>query len=298
MLNVLITGANGQLGQSFKSLEDNAQAKNMCLIYADRAALDITNVKAIEQYLQQYNIDIVVNTAAYTAVDKAEDEPEIAHLINAQGAGNLAKVCALKACWLIHISTDYVFNGESNKPYTELDSVAPLGVYGLTKLAGEQQISQCNPEAVILRTSWVFSEFNRNFLKTMLSLAKQHNALRIVADQEGNPTYAPHIAQAVLKIISHSTQAAPRFSGIYHFCGSKTTSWADFARYIFERQEALMDNFTAPKVIRITTAEYPTKARRPQYSQLSNEKLEVIIGAADNDWKEGVNAALDRLNLV
>jgi dTDP-4-dehydrorhamnose reductase len=298
MLNVLITGANGQLGKSFKSLEDNARTRDVVFIYADRESLDITNIKAVEEYLQQYRIDIVVNTAAYTAVDQAEDEPELAHIINTQSAGNLAKVCAQQECWLIHISTDYVFNGESNRAYTELDSVDPLGVYGKTKLAGEQLVSQYNPEALIIRTSWVFSEFNRNFLKTMLGLAKQRNALTIVADQEGNPTYAPHIALAVLKVITHRAQQAASLSGIYHFCGSTTINWADFARYIFARQASLVSTFSAPVVTNIRTDEYPTKARRPKYSQLSNEKIQKIIGTADNDWKEGVNTALDRLNIV
>ena len=296
MLNVLVTGANGQLGQSFKALEKSAQARDLCLIYADRESLDITNVKAIEQYFLQYKIDIVINTAAYTAVDQAEDEPDIAQSINAQGPKNLASLCAAQKRWLIHISTDYVFNGESNEPYTETDLVDPLGVYGRTKLAGEQQVSQLNPEALILRTSWVFSEFNRNFLKTMLALAKQRDKLTIVADQQGNPTYAPHIALAVLKIITHRTQEATALSGIYHFCGSTTTNWADFARYIFESQTDLVDRFITPKVISITTDEYPTKARRPQYSQLSSKKLQAIIGTADNDWKEGVSAALHKLN--
>lgn len=294
MLKVLITGANGQLGQAFKRVEKSLQASNICLVYADRAALDISNMPAVEEYFQQHHIDIVVNTAAYTAVDLAEGEPELAQLINVTGAENLAQICNIKNCWLVHISTDYVFNGEQRRGYVEEDVTDPQSVYGATKLAGELAILQHCPQALILRTSWVFSEFGNNFLKTMLRLSKTRRELSIVADQHGAPTYAPHIAEVVFKLIEQWQQRGA-LAGLYHFSGAAETNWARFAAAIFKSAERVSANFQVPTIHEITTSEYPTAASRPQNSSLNCDKLYAIIGGEQFAWETGIRQSIEAL---
>jgi len=295
MLKVLITGANGQLGQAFKSLEKTLQAGDIHFVYAERATLDISSMRAVENYFQQHDIDIVVNTAAYTAVDLAEEESELAQLINVTGAENLAKICRIKNCWLVHISTDYVFNGEQSRGYVEEDATEPQGVYGTTKLAGEKAVLQHCPQALVLRTSWVFSEFGNNFLKTMLRLSKARSELSIVADQYGSPTYAPHIAEVVCKLIQ-KRQHREALSGLYHFSGEPETNWSTFATHIFSAVERVLPDFSTPIVYEITTKEYPTAAARPQNSSLNCDKLYRVIGGSPYAWKEGITQSIKALS--
>jgi len=294
MLKVLITGANGQLGQSFKSLQSTALARGISLFFADRQTLDITNLQAIGSYLAGHSIEIVINTAAYTGVDAAEEHHHEAQLINAQGAENLARSCTENAAWLIQISTDYVFNGATKKGYLESDKVDPLGVYGQTKLAGEQLVEKYHPQALILRTSWVFSEFGNNFLKTMLRLGRERDELSIVADQRGGPSYAPHIAEVVFKLIDRRQQLG-ELSGIFHFSGSPETCWSHFAEHIFSAGERIASEFTAPVIHPITTSEYPTAAARPQNSSLDCTKLYSTIGAQSYMWEEGIERSISAL---
>jgi dTDP-4-dehydrorhamnose reductase len=292
-MKVLITGANGQLGQSFQVSNVLAGSMGIELVFADKQSLDITQSESIKQYCQQHHFSAIVNTAAYTAVDKAEEELELATLINETGPENLAKYCQQHKIAFIHVSTDYVFNGESTSAYEEIDSVSPLGVYGKTKYAGEVAVlAQC-PSAIILRTSWVFSEFGNNFLKTMLRLAKNRSQLSVVADQWGAPTYAPHIAETILHILNPNKKLID--SGVYHLSGHQKTNWQQFAVYIFEQQRSYDTEFKAPEVLPISTDQYPTAAARPANSQLSNTKLLQALPELKCNWQQGVTRSIKAL---
>lgn len=293
MIKILITGANGQLGQSFQASESLAAHLGIELIFADRKALDITQPESIEQYCRKINLSAIVNAAAYTAVDQAESEIELATLVNAVGPKNLATYCQKNTLAFIHVSTDYVFNGEATGAYKETDPVDPLGVYGKTKYAGEVAVLDALPSAIILRTSWVFSEFNNNFLKTMLRLTVDRDTLSIVADQWGAPTYAPHIAEAILAILNPNSPLIT--GGVYHFSGHKKTNWQLFATFIFE-QKCLYDaSFNMPQVLPITTDQYPTPAARPMNSHLSNQKILAVLPNLNCDWQQGVMRSLHAL---
>jgi len=293
MLKVLIIGSNGQLGRSFKLQTDNAIALGIELQFTDRQTLDITNKDNIADFFKSNPVDIVVNTAAYTAVDLAEDNRELADDANHIAAKNLAIECQNNQCKLIHISTDYVFDGEQATAYVETDTTRPLGVYGETKLAGENAVLKHCPQAIVLRTSWVFSEFGNNFLKTMCRLGQTHRALNIVSDQYGKPTYAPHIANVALKIIAlleHQDVA-----GVYHFSGDDEVTWADFARYIFETSNKLDPNFNTPAITDITTDQYPTAAKRPKNSSLDCTKIYQLLGIEKYQWQQGVKLSIEAL---
>lgn len=295
MRNVLITGGEGQLGQSFLSLKDFAEGLGLRLFLVGRSQLDITDEDAVSRYLCDNRIDAVVNAAAYTAVDKAESEVENAFLVNAMGAEVLAKCCAQNDSWMTHISTDYVFDGQSESCYHEDSEVNPLSVYGSSKLKGEEAVLRLLPEAAVIRTSWVFSEFGQNFMKTMLRLAHDRDALSIVADQRGAPTYAPHIAELVLCLIHKKYSEDVTASGVFHFTGAPATTWFAFAEYIFEQAATRSSKFAAPKLTPIDTASYPTAAVRPQNSVLGMGKLEQQFSALNNSWQQGVNQALEVL---
>ena len=292
-MKVLITGANGQLGQSFQSRTDLAGSRGIELIFADRQQLDITNSEAITQYMRRNPVDFIVNTAAYTAVDKAQDEPLQAALINCDGPSNLARYCAEHRCGLIHVSTDYVFDGNQSSPYSEEDNASPLGVYGETKRRGEVAVLEYFPEAIILRTSWVFSEFGNNFLKTMLRLAKDRDQISVVSDQWGAPTYAPHIAEAILGLIQCHARA-----GIYHFSGHEKTHWQAFAREIFNIAGQQDTDFQAPKVLAISSDQYPTAVTRPLDSHLNTPKILQLLPDTLCDWRQGIKQTLNALQQV
>lgn len=291
-MKILITGANGQLGQSFQARSDLAASLGIQLFFADRHRLDITNPEAIAQYLTQTPVDMIVNTAAYTAVDRAENEPEQAALINCVGPENLARYCAQQGCGLIHVSTDYVFDGNQDQPYTEEDTVSPLGVYGETKHRGELAVLQQYPQAIILRTSWVFSQFGNNFLKTMLRLAQTRDQLSVVSDQWGAPTYAPHIAEAILGLIQHRHSVNP---GIYHFSGHEITHWQAFAQAIFDIAAQQDPHFSVPTVTAITSAEYPTPVTRPLNSHMSNQKILQLLPKTNCNWRQGILETINAL---
>lgn len=296
MVKVLITGAAGQLGQSFADQRTQALQQGIELLLLDRRALDVTSPESIASVLDQYQPAVVVNTAAYTAVDQAEQEPEQAERLNAIAPGILAAACAQRGIWLVQISTDYVFDGHQIEPYQEQDPVSPLGVYGQTKFAGEQAVLDVSQDFLILRTSWVFSEFSHNFLKTMLRLAAERDQLGIVADQRGGPTYAPHIAQVVLQLVRLKCIQGQRLEGgVYHFAGQPDVSWYEFAVHIFKVAVEQGVLKLAPQVTAITTDAFPTLAKRPVNSSLSMARLHACLGNLQQDWQDGVEAAVRSL---
>lgn len=313
MLKMLITGADGQLGQAFRALDaghslNDGTLPEVELMFAGRQQLDITDEEAVRTFLVTHSVNVVVNAAAYTAVDKAENEREQAFLINRDGPATVARACNVCSAKLIHISTDYVFDGSKSSPYSESDTVNPCSVYGASKLAGEQQIQAVLPEAVILRISWVFSEFGQNFLKTMLRLARDRDALSIVSDQTGGPTYAPHIARVCIQLAYYllsDDKGSPE--GVYHFSGQPVTSWYGFASEIFRQlkqrqQESASEPdsdlmaYRIPELSEIPTEAYPTPAARPANSALNTNRLELLLQESFcNDWKDGVMLSLNSL---
>ncbi|CAI2433227.1 TPA: dTDP-4-dehydrorhamnose reductase [Serratia fonticola] len=277
-MKVLLTGAKGQLGRCFS---DRCPA-GWDILATDSDTLDITNLEQVREIAVAYQPNFIVNAAAYTAVDKAEVEHDIAALINDIGPKNLATVAKEVGARLVHISTDYVFDGEATTPYIEDAATNPLGVYGQTKLNGELAVSQVQPEALIIRTAWVFSEYGNNFVKTMLRLAQGRERLGIVADQRGCPTYAGDIASAVITLLQ---KQAP--GGIYHFCGDSEVAWSEFAEIIFSAALEQGVLALAPIVEGITTEQYPTPAKRPKYSVLNCEKIQ-HAGVVLSPWKQQV----------
>ncbi|WP_224653595.1 dTDP-4-dehydrorhamnose reductase [Pectobacterium versatile] len=274
-MKILLTGANGQLGRCF---QDRLPAE-WEILATDAAELDITDLQNVEQAVKAFQPDAIVNAAAYTAVDKAESEPELAEKINVTGPENLAIAASKQNIRLVHVSTDYVFDGNATEPYREDSETNPLSVYGKTKLAGEQAVAKASSEAIIIRTAWVFSEYGNNFVKTMLRLAKERDTLSVVNDQRGCPTYAGDLAQAIISLLEENAE-----SGIYHYCGDEEVSWYEFAEEIFAvaAQKTVLSK--APALTSIKTAQYPTPAYRPAYSALAGEKIKAL-GIALSDWK-------------
>ena len=273
---ILVTGANGQVGWELAR-----RGAALGVRAFDHAALDITDAAQVQTAIAAAKPGVVINAAAYTAVDKAESEREKAFLVNELGPRNLAQACAAQDIPLIHISTDYVFDGAKTAPYVESDPVSPLGVYGASKLAGERAILEAGAKAVILRTAWVFGAHGNNFVKTMLRLGAERDALRIVNDQKGCPTAAGDLAEAILKIAARlpGTVDPARF-GIFHCVGAGPTTWFEFARAIFDAAKPAR----APALTPITTAEYPTPARRPANSVLECGKLAAAHGITLRHW--------------
>jgi len=290
-MQVLVIGRTGQLATSLLSAE---KPPGMQLVACSRPQLDITSRMSVRNTLEGVRPDLVINTAAYTAVDKAEEEKKIAFAVNAEGAAHLARECQRLDIPLIHVSTDYVFDGRKKTPYTEDDVPAPLNVYGQSKLAGEEAVQQTWAKHVILRTSWIFSPFGHNFAKTMLRLVQTHDTLNIVADQHGSPTYAPHLADAILRLVNRLQLGQEGFPwGVYHLCGSGEATWHGFAREIFSCSARL--GGPVAKVHAISTAEYPTPARRPANSRLSCAKMEQNFGIHLPHWQEGVALCVEKI---
>jgi dTDP-4-dehydrorhamnose reductase len=283
-MKVLVTGANGQLGQEFQALQDAHPA--LQFVFVSKERLDIADAEAVEKTFSEIQPDYCINCAAYTAVDKAEGDEAMAHRINADGTKYLAEICHKQAVRFIHISTDYVFNGDGEKPYVEDESTSPIGVYGASKLDGEKFVQQVNNNAVIIRTSWVFSAFGNNFVKTMLRLMPVKEALNVVSDQQGCPTYAADLATAIAAIIN-SGKWEP---GIFHFSNSNCTTWFEFATAIKEHCRF------ACTVHPITTDQYPTPARRPKYSVLNTQKIQSVYNLSIRDWKPALAECLQKLN--
>ena len=287
-MNILVTGANGQLGSELKVFAEYLPQWNF--IFTDMDSLDITNEQALKAFFAEKLPSFVINCAAYTAVDKAESESETARRINADAPGYLAKAARALNSQIIHISTDYVFDGNANEPYAETDIVNPLGVYGKTKLEGELNCIFENPKSLIIRTSWLYSTFGNNFLKTMLKLGKEKKELNVVNDQTGTPTFAADLANAALTIIALYEKEPDTFiPGVYHYSNEGTTSWYEFAREIFKL--AGIQCILNP----ISTSSYPTIAKRPLYSVLDKSKIKLTYGVKVPHWKDSLKFCISKL---
>ncbi|MDO4694451.1 MAG: dTDP-4-dehydrorhamnose reductase [Eikenella sp.] len=282
-MRILITGANGQVGRSLQ--EQLQQHPAADLLALTRQTLDITKRDAVAETVLSFRPDILINAAAHTAVDQAESEPELAAAVNEHGARHLAEAAHAAGTAMLHLSTDYVFDGQSGAPYRETHPTAPQSVYGRTKLAGEAAVSAACPHSVIVRTAWVFGEHGRNFVKTMLRLGKERSTLGIVADQYGAPTYAGDIAAALIRIAGQLAAGQTDAYGLYHFSGSPYASWYEFAAEIFAqaKKQGLLPRM--PALQPIATADYPTPARRPADSRLHTGKIQAAFGIAPSDWR-------------
>lgn len=287
-MKVVVTGANGQVG---RSLVERLEHSDWQWEAHGRDTLDIVDEAAVAALLERFRPDLVINAAAYTAVDKAEAEPDAARRGNMEGPAVLARACHAVGCALVHLSTDYVFSGEAERPYVETDPTAPQGVYGRTKLEGEAAIRDACPAHVIVRTAWVFGEHGHNFMKTMLRLAGERDELRVVDDQLGCPTYAGDIADALLRITERLAVGADGLYGTYHFAGDKAVTWCGFARAIVTRAAEVGLIAKAPRITGIATHEYPTPARRPACSVLDSSRIGAVFGIEPSDWQ----AALVRI---
>ena len=272
-MRILLTGKNGQLGRCF---QDVLVGTDHQLFAYGSSELNIADAQQVAEVVQQVKPDIIVNAAAYTAVDKAETDSDNAYLVNATGPELLAKQAAALNIPLIHVSTDYVFDGNAVEPYLPTDQTNPQGVYGASKLAGELNIAAVCEKHIILRTAWVFSEYGNNFVKTMVRLAKERDELSVVADQYGCPTYAGDLAKAILQICEQHEQGKTLAWGVYHYCGDTPTSWHGFARAIFAKAESLGVIKKRPQLRAISSDQYPTPAKRPEYSVMSTESLSAI----------------------
>jgi dTDP-4-dehydrorhamnose reductase len=292
-MRILVAGGTGQLAQSL--IEASAQRVGWELTAVGRPALDLHAPLSLARAIAAVRPHVVVNAAAYTAVDRAESEPDLAFAINRDGAGALAKAAADHGLPIVHISTDYVFDGRKPGSYVESDGTAPQGIYGRSKLAGEEQVAAANPRSIILRTAWVYSPFGSNFVKTMLRLAVERPELRVVADQRGNPTYAPHLADAILAILPVLVEAPPGGGpwGVYHAAGQGDTTWHGLAQEVMAA--AAVHGRPSVPVRAISTEEYSTPARRPANSRLSCGTLARVFGITLPPWGEGVRQCVERL---
>ena len=291
-MKILITGAQGQVGKELVSI---ANQRGFDVIAAGQTELDITQLKNIKSYFEVHQPDLVINAAAYTAVNKAEEEQDIAYAINRDGAANLAAVSKEKNIPLLHISTDYVFDGTKSEAYSENDAVSPLGIYGISKWQGEETIRQTLPEHIILRVAWVFGAQGNNFVKTMLRLAKDRDELSVVADQFGRPSPAKDIAKTLIILAEQYQKEKTLEWGTYHYCGDEKVSWCGFAKEILKqaKEQGLIEKDI--KVNAITTAEYQDPTKRPANSVLDCEKIKNTFGIEMPSWKESLNQVLTEL---
>jgi len=287
-MRILVLGSKGQLGQC---LYDQLLHTDHEVLYTSRVQIDIADFEATKNKFLDVAPDLVINATAYTAVDRAEEEYQTAALINHLAVANIASICDQLDCWLIHVSTDYVFDGNSELPYTENDQTNPQGVYGDTKLKGEIAIQSSGCRHIIIRTAWVFSEYGNNFLKTMLRLGAERNELRIVGDQVGCPTYAQDIAKAIMMIIE-SLKLKEVSSCLYHFSGNFCCSWAEFAQAIFDEALKLKVIASKPSIVAIRTQEFPTLAKRPARSELSSNNIRSTFGIDPSDYILGIRSSL------
>ena len=278
---VLVTGANGQLGQSLQFIAPNYP--ELHFVFCSSIDLDISNIENCKSVFSKIKPNYCINAAAYTAVDKAESEPEKAYLINVIGARNVAEVCKTHNTILLHISTDFVFEGNATKPYTENDIPNPTGVYGQTKLEGEKAIQLVFENYYIIRTSWVYSQFGNNFMKTMLRLASERDSISVVNDQIGTPTNAIDLAKALIQIIlTDNRQPTTDNFGVYNFSNEGQCSWYDFAKEIFKINNIEIDLKPIP------TSSFPTPAKRPKYSVLDKTKIKSTFGIIINKWEVSI----------
>ena len=282
-MNILVTGANGQLGNSIRKIA--VKYPSFHFFFTDIPEVDITDIALLEQLIRTNNIQAIINCAAYTAVDKAETDIGLAQKINVEGPRNLATVAQKANIKLIHVSTDYVFNGKGNLPLKETDPTDPIGAYGKTKLEGEIAVKESGCDSLVIRTAWLYSEFGGNFVKTMLRLGKEREKLSVVYDQVGTPTYATDLAIAMLELLQKG------FSGytLYHYSNEGVISWYDFAKAIFDLSTIQI------KLNAIESSEYPTPAKRPAYSVLSKKKIE-DAGVKVPYWRDSLIECLKILN--
>ncbi|HSC68856.1 MAG TPA: dTDP-4-dehydrorhamnose reductase [Cellvibrio sp.] len=282
-MKILVTGANGQVGYC---LQQQLKKTDFEFVALTRADLDISNAQAVENAIGQIQPDVIINAAAYTAVDKAEQEQALAFAINRDGAANLASAAKKMGAAILHISTDYVFAGDATGSYREDAPTAPQGVYGQSKLEGELAVIAANDKHIILRTAWVFGEHGNNFVKTMIRLGRSRDTLGIVADQIGGPTYAGDIAKALIEIAQQYAAGKTIAWGTYHFSGLPHISWFGFAKNIFaEVEQTNLYEKAIPQLNAITTADYPTPAKRPNNSKLDCKKIELAFGITASDWQ-------------
>ncbi len=285
---ILITGKSGQLGKSLR--EAATGYKQFHFLFTEKEVLDISNTAQVKKYFQDHQPSICINTAAYTAVDLAESDRDKAFDVNAHAVGELAMICKDNQCGFLHLSTDYVFNGLQHTPYKETDETNPVNYYGFTKRSGEEMALKNYKQTFIIRTSWLYSEFGFNFLKTMLRLFKTKPEIAVVNDQRGAPTYAWDLANVLLIMASQIlTGAVPARPGIYHFSNKGNITWYDFAIAIREIAGANC------KIRKITTKEYPTPAMRPAYSVFDTQKIQETFGIKINDWKDSLKVCMENL---
>ena len=282
-MNILITGCNGQLGNEIQLLQ--AQYAQHTWFNTDVNELDITDKAAIERFVEANEIDGIVNCAAYTAVDKAESDPQLARKLNAEAPAFLAEAVAKRGGWMVQVSTDYVFNGTKHTPYVETDEPCPNSVYGQTKLEGEQAVSKLCPNAMIIRTAWLYSEFGNNFVKTMIRLGREREQLGVIFDQVGTPTYAHDLAMVIMTAIDNGIKP-----GVYHFSNEGVTSWYDFTKSIHR-----LSGINTCQVSPLHTAEYPTPACRPAYSVLDKTKIKAAYGIEIPHWEESLAKCIVKL---
>ena len=288
MNNILVTGGNGQLGSELREIAPNYP--DYSFLFTDVSDLDITDHKAVNDFIKINNINVIINCAAYTAVDKAESEPELADAINHLAVANFARIAKEKHIKLVHISTDYVFDGTNHKPYLETDSPNPQSVYGKTKLDGELAMQRINPaNSIIIRTSWVYSKYGNNFVKTMLHLAETRAEISVVSDQIGSPTNAKDLAVAILNILP---QVSNQTLELFHYSNEGICSWYDFAKTIFEIKGLTV------KVNSIESSYYPTPALRPFYSVLNNNNIKESYQLEVLYWKDALDCSLEKTKLI
>ena len=288
-MRVLITGSNGQLGSEIKELA--FEYENLECIFKDLPELDICDTDALNTFIIDQHINAVINCAGYTAVDKAEENPEIAEQVNAEGVLNLVNALEKVDGKLIHISTDYVFDGNHSQPYNESDSVSPIGVYGETKRAGELAVLNSSIDALVIRTSWLYSAYGNNFVKTMLRIGNEKKSIQVVSDQKGTPTYAKDLAKTCLDILSDASSTNLSKKGsLYHYSNEGVTSWYDFATAIME-----ISNIDC-QLISIETKDYLTQARRPMYSVLDKSKIKSDFKLTIPHWRDSLANCIKKIN--
>jgi dTDP-4-dehydrorhamnose reductase len=283
-MKVLVLGANGQLG---RCLSDQLVFTHHEVTLSCRADIDLADLEDTRAKIKALRPEVVINASAYTAVDKAETEPDIANLINHLAVANIAKICTDIDSIFIHVSTDYVFDGQAKSPYRADSDTSPLGVYGKTKRLGEVAVQESCCKYLIIRTSWIFSEYGSNFLKTMLRLGMERASLSIVGDQFGCPTYAQDIAKAIVAIL-HGVESNINCWGLYHYCGSESTSWFTFAKCIFEEFSRVDSDMVTPVLTEITTDQFPTLAMRPQFSALDSSEIIKDWRVQPSDWRSAI----------
>lgn len=286
-INILVTGSNGQLGQSLKRILTESPVPPS-VVWADKQQLDISQKEQVEAFFTENQFTHCINAAAYTAVDKAEEEEDLAYQVNTLGAENIAESCQKHHVQLIHLSTDFVFGGKVNKPYEEDEQVFPVNIYGKTKWEGEEAVQENCPNSLIVRTSWLYSEFGKNFVKTMIRLGKEKGKVGVIAEQYGTPTYAIDLAR-FLWLLVEKTTAAHALQGVYHFSNEGAASWYDFAHAIFEYAELSVD------LRPLKVSEYPTPAKRPCFSVLDKTKAKNTFDLKIRHWRDALKECVARL---